>query len=458
MPNFFAYLVFFSWPLVVMWLLKRRQTGLAIFTAIALANIALPFAFSVDLPLMPPLDKETITSLSLLFFLFLFRRKFQVFKPGLVTMMIVGYFLVAIISVELNTDAVMVKGRFLQGLTHYDALSNVIRMFLWMTPFFLGRHFLNNIKDTETIFKALVLMALFYTLPMLIELRMSPQIHNWIYGYGPTDFMQQVREGGYRPIVFIGHGLGLAFWFSTCVIAAFALNKNKVRVPWLSGTKLIVYLMFILLLCKTWSALGYAIFAIFCISKISPSKQVKWSLLLATLILIYPISKTSGVFPGDEIVSKIYEFNAERAQSLEYRFQNEDALLTHALERPYFGWNGWGRNRMYDEYGKDITATDGRWIIEFGVHGAMGFIFYYVILLLPLYYAARNINFIEDPKDKVYFAALALILAIGIIDSVPNSGMVAMHFLLAGALLGQAEYVKKQKYLLKNEKTESNKK
>ena len=135
-----------------MWLLKRRQTGLAIFTAIALANIALPFAFSVDLPLMPPLDKETITSLSLLFFLFLFRRKFQVFKPGLVTMMIVGYFLVAIISVELNTDAVMVKGRFLQGLSHYDALSNVIRMFLWMTPFFLGRHFLNNIKDTETIF------------------------------------------------------------------------------------------------------------------------------------------------------------------------------------------------------------------------------------------------------------------------------------------------------------------
>lgn len=457
MPNIFAYIVFYSWPLVVFWLLKRRPTNQAIFIAITLAGILLPFSFSVDFPLVPPLDKETLTSLSLVIFLFLFRKKFQIFKPGLVTTMILIYFVVAVISVELNTDSVMVKGKFLPGLSHYDAISNVIRMFLWFMPFFLGRYFLNNVKDTEAIFKALVLIGLFYTLPMLIELRMSPQIHNWVYGYGPTDFMQQVREGGYRPIVFIGHGLGLAFWFSSCVIAAFALKKNKVRVSFLSGSMLVGYLIFILLLCKTWSALAYVAFGILFISRVSPSKQVKWSLLLAALILTYPITKTSGVFPDKEIISSIQDFSVERAQSLAFRFQNEDALLTHALEKPYFGWNGWGRNRMYDDYGKDITATDGRWIIEFGINGAMGFIFYYAILLMPLYYAAKNVNYIKDPRDKVYFATLALILAIGIIDSIPNSGMVAMHFLLAGALLGQSELIKKQKYLSDNEKTKQNK-
>lgn len=456
MPNIFAYFVFFSWPFVVFWLLKRRPTYLAVFIAIALSGILLPFQFTIDLPLVPPLNKETITTLSLLIFLFLLKKKFQVFMPGLVTIIILFYFLVAIISVELNTDAVMINGKFLAGLTDYDAVSNVIKMLLSLMPFLLGRYFLNNIKDTETIFKALIVMGLIYTLPMLIELRMSPQMHNWVYGYGPASFMQQVRDGGYRPIVFIGHGLGLAFWFSGCVIAALALQKNKVRIPFLSGVKLIGYLFFILILCKTWSALAYVALAAILIFKVSPSKQVMWSFILAALILIYPIAKTSGLIPSKEIVSSIKEYSEERAQSLDFRFKNEDPLLAHALERPYFGWNGWGRNRLYDDYGKDISVTDGTWILELGMHGVMGFILYYLILLMPLYYAVKNINSIKDAKDKVYFATLAIILAIGVIDSVPNSGMAAMHFFLAGALLGQAELIKKQKYLLDNEKTKQN--
>ena len=445
MPNILAYLVFYSWPLVVFWLIKRRPTHQAIFIAITLAGLVLPLGFSIDFPLVPPIDKETITSLSLVAFLILLKKKFQIFKPGLVTMMILGYFLIVIISVELNTDPVMIKGKFIPGLSQHDVFSSLIRMFLWFMPFFLGRHFLNNLKDTEAIFKTLVLTCLIYTLPMLVELRMSPQIHNWVYGYSPIDFMQQVRDGGYRPIVFVGHGLALAFWFSTCVIAAFALKKNQVRVSFLSGTLLVSYLIFILILCKTWSAIGYVIFAMILIYKVSPSKQIKLSLLLAALILIYPATKTSGIFPDREIISEIKQYSAERAHSLEFRFQNEDALLKHALKRPYFGWSDWGRNRLYDDYGKDITATDGKWIIELGVNGVMGFIFYYAIFLMPLYYAAKNVNKIKDSRDKVYFASLAIILAIGIIDSIPNTGMMPVHFLLAGALLGQAELIKKTK-------------
>ena len=134
------------------------------------------------------------------------------------------------------------------------------------------------------------------------------------------------------------------------------------------------------------------------------------------------------------------------------RYTNEEVLLTHALKRPYFGWGGWGRNRLYDNSGKDIVITDGKWIIEYGTFGAFGFVFYYLILLIPLYYALNSIKHIDNPKDQTYFAALAIMLAVCIIDSVPNSNMSTMHLLLAGALLGQAEFLKKQKRLLLNER------
>ena len=449
MPNILANIVFYSWPLVVFWLLKRRPVNQAIFLSITLAILFLPVEFSVDFPLVPPLDKNTLTSLSLVAFLFLLRKKFRIFQPSVITTIIIGYLLVIIISSELNSAPVASGARFLPGLSHYDAFSNVVRTILGLMPFFLGRYFLNNIKDMQAIFKILVILALFYTLPMLVELRMSPQIHNWIYGYAPDNFIQQIRGDGYRPMVFIGHGLGLAFWFSTCVIAAAALQKNKIRYSKFSGTKILCYLLLMLLLCKTWSALAYGLIGVFFITKISPSKQIKLSLLFAALILLYPLSKTTGVFPDKEIVSNIKEFSVERAQSLDFRFKNEDILLTHALEKPYFGWSGWGRNRIYDSYGKDITVTDGQWIIEFGINGATGFLFYYAILLMPLYYAMKKVNYIEDSRDKIYFSTLAFILAIGIIDSIPNTGMGSMHLLFAGALLGQAEAITKRKVIIK---------
>ena len=66
---------------------------------------------------------------------------------------------------------------------------------------------------------------------------------------------------------------------------------------------------------------------------------------------------------------------------------------------------------------------------------------------MPLYYAHKNIENIEDPRQKVYFSALAIMLAICIFDSVPNTGMGFMHWLFAGALLGQSEMLAKQKKL-----------
>ena len=205
------------------------------------------------------------------------------------------------------------------------------------------------------------------------------------------------------------------------------------------------------------SATVYAMLGMIFILKLRPVTQVKWSLILAALVILYPITKVNGIFPEKEIISVISQYNPERAQSLQFRFQNENEMLAHALERPYFGWGNWGRNRIYSDWdGRDLSVVDGRWIGELGTNGWTGFILCYAILLTPLYYARKTFKYIKEPKDQVFFAALALILAVCVMDSIPNTGMGPIHLFLAGILLGQAEVLKQQQNLLHNEETKPN--
>ena len=457
MHNAFAYLVFFSWPIFVLWSLIRYPIKKAIFISIALSTLLLPSAFEANLPLLPPLDKDNIAGLSIVLFLLLLRKKFKIFQPGLSTKLFIGYFIVIGITVELNTMPIIIGSKYLPGLTHHDTFSLIVRLIIYTMPFYLGRYFSTSLRDTELFFKIMVVMALVYTLPMLFELKMSPQLHYIAYGYQPSQFVQEMRENGYRPMVFEGHGLGLAFWMSTCVMAASALLKNKIRATILSPGALVCYLFVILIFCKTWSATVYAMLGMIFILKLRPETQVKWSLILAALVILYPVTKVNGILPEKEIISVISQYNPERAQSLQFRFQNENEMLAHALERPYFGWGNWGRNRIYSDWdGRDLSVVDGRWIAELGTNGWMGFIFCYLILLTPLYYAHKSFKYIKEPKDQVFFAALAVILTICVLDSIPNTGMGPIHLFLAGILLGQAEALKQTQNLLHNEESKPN--
>ena len=63
------------------------------------------------------------------------------------------------------------------------------------------------------------------------------------------------------------------------------------------------------------------------------------------------------------------------------------------MEKPLFGWGGWGRNRVFSkEDGKDLSITDGQWAIEIGETGILGFLIYYAILFTPLFYAPKNLS------------------------------------------------------------------
>ena len=260
MPNTFAYLVLFSWPVFVLWLLQRYRVKKAILIATVLSVLLLPSKLLVDLPLLPPLDKSTVNTLSIV--LFLTGKNFRLFQSGILTKLLLGYFLVLVVSALLNADPINIGGMSLPGITLYDAFSGTIRMSLIMMPLLLGAAVFNKVEDNESTFKYLVFSCLLYSLLMLFEVRMSPQLHYWVYGYLPTEFLQQMRGDGFRPIVFIGHGLPLAFWFSTCLLAAMTLHKNKINAISIPPLVVVLYMLVVLFLCKTWAAMIYALLGV----------------------------------------------------------------------------------------------------------------------------------------------------------------------------------------------------
>jgi hypothetical protein len=106
---------------------------------------------------------------------------------------------------------------------------------------------------------------------------------------------------------------------------------------------------------------------------------------------------------------------------LNVRFTNEDQLLRREAERFFFGWGRFGRWRIYDEWGTDITFSDGRWIITMGQFGFIGFLAEFGLLAWPVFCASAALRRLQSRKDQVFLAALTLVLAINIFDLLPNS-------------------------------------
>src|SRR5262249_42632755 len=152
--------------------------------------------------MIPVFDKNSIAALAALFGCVLAGKKLRLFNGfGIPEVLILMALMSPFITSELNTDPMRMGAAWRPGVGHYDALSSTIAQFIFFMPFLLGRHILTSAAHNKDVLRVLVIAGLAYSLPMLFEVRMSPQLHTWIYGYFPHSFGQQVRGGGFRPVV-----------------------------------------------------------------------------------------------------------------------------------------------------------------------------------------------------------------------------------------------------------------
>jgi hypothetical protein len=246
-------------------------------------------------------------------------------------------------------------------------------------------------------------------------------------------------------MVFMQHGLELGMWMAVATMLASWLYCTGAASCFPQGRRaarrMLVAILFLLpvtFLCRSTGSLllGSAGFMTLMLSR-----ATKNSVALTVLLSVAPLYiavRTSSAWDGAELVDWVTDqISEDRAESLEFRLQNENILVDKALERPLFGWGGWGRSRVYDEEGKDLSVTDGLWIITLGTRGFFGLTALCLTILLPAarfcyLYSARR----WSEPELAPAAGLAVLLALVMIDYLLNGLVNPVYILAAGGLSG----------------------
>lgn len=400
----------------------------------------LPETVSFEIPLAPSLDKHTITVLCVTIGVLLKGRgRIAEARPGTgIDLCFVGLLVGVAATVATNSDSLQYGPTLLPGLGRSDLISDWIRMIVRVgLPFLLGRILFRTSADALSLLAGLTVAGLVYTPFVLVELRLSPQWNKWIYGFYQHSFAQTVREGGYRPMVFMSHGLTLAIFMMASALAAWALAKRRHAVSPAPPRLVAAGLSVLVGLLNSLGALIYAFAAIPMAWFARPKAQVRFAAAIALVIAVYPVSRAQGFFPVEKILDLAAQRSQNRAQSLSVRFDNEDAFLEKARERPWFGWGGWARGHVWNKRGEDVSVLDGGWL-EMLQWGIVGLGTHMGLLLIPVLMALRKIDKIP-PIDQPLLAGCALVSAFYSLDLLPNGIYNRLPMFFAGALAGLSQ-------------------
>ena len=441
-PNIIAYLVLALWPFVAWQLWRRLDPGRALIWTILGGYLLLPPLTGFNFPVIPDLDKVSVPNLmALACALWLVKDKISfVPQSPIGKALIVAYVLSPFGTVLTNTDPLIFRAAMINGMRIYDSLASIAYQLIALLPFFLARRYLGTPEGMRAILAALVAAGLAYSGPMLIEVVMSPQMNVWVYGFFQHDFWQTVRYGGYRPVVFLPHGLWVAFFAFMALAAAVTLFRHVGPEARPKALVVMLYLAAMLVLCRSAGPLVYALGMVPLILLVPVRLQLMIAAVLAVLVVTYPVLRGAHLVPIDQILAFADTLSPDRAYSLRFRIENEEILLARAQERPWFGWGGYGRAFTHDPIsGRQLNIADGAWVILMGTYGWVGYVAEFGLFALPLVLLGREA--LRRPKAALspWVGAVALILGANMIDLLPNATQIPFTWLMAGALLGEAE-------------------
>lgn len=437
-------------------LFRRFSVPKAAMLVILAGALFAPELAGIRFPMVPSFKKDSVPYLAVLLSLLIFNRgvlwrikPFSRLPDFFLLLLLFGSYMTA----QTNTDPVTVGGsvtRTLPGLITKDGLALGLTMGMRIgLPFLIGRALFQRRHELRIFYRMFIGFALVYVLPILWEGRMSPQLHNQLYGYrAHTDFLQTMRWGGFRPMVFMQHGLAVALFM---VIAWFLLItwrrtherinlfNHIIREKWLVPLvgAVVVY-------CKSTAVIAYGLF-IGPLFYLSPRALLRVAVLFGVLSIAYPMMRSYEVIPTHKITAFISDtLGPQRAGSISFRFENEDLMLVRARQRLSWGWGTYGRNLVYSEW-LNPSIPDGYWIIMLGQSGLAGFFGAFGLLVMPIFVAWRRLRRIPDKADRRLIAGLALALGVGVFDLVPNGLFSNYTYLLAGVLYGASTYLSSPK-------------
>ena len=260
MPNTIAYAALLIWPFVTLAIFAFMKPSRAVIWSLLAGYLLLPVKTSFDFPGVPAFDKTSVANLSTYVAAMIYTggRSVRLPREWWLILLMLAYLVSPMLTVFSNRDALLFGDVILPGLKPYDAFSAAAYKAIDLVPFLLGYNLLRTSGAQNDFLRALVVAALGYSLLMLVEIRLSPQLHTWIYGFFPHSFGQQMRGGGFRPVVFLGHGLVVAIFAAMAITATADLARRRVSLFGISSWVWLAYLFGVLILCKSLGALALA--------------------------------------------------------------------------------------------------------------------------------------------------------------------------------------------------------
>jgi hypothetical protein len=410
---------------------KRRAAIVAFMFALLFLPVA-EFQFKA----FPEYTKMSATCFGIFLATLLFdTQRIVSFRPRWVDVPVVVHCTVPLVTSLVN------------GLGVYDGLSSVFSTSVsWLLPYVIGRIYFADLRGMRELVIGFFMGGLVYVPFCLWEIRMAPTLHSTVYGYHPGQFAQVIRYGGYRPVVFIGgSGLTLGLWMAFATLFGFWLWRSK-SIRTVMGMPVwapLIVLAGTTVLCKSTGAIllmfvGGAVLV--------AAKYMRSSLpllVLAAVPLMFVLVRATGLWSAEVLVDLAERtVGPDRASSLETRVVNDTMLAKRARQRILLGWGGWGRSRVRDERGRDISITDSLWVIKFGTHGLVGLTALMAIWLLPAVLLRWRIppQHWGHPMAAPMVAA-GVVLCLTMVNNTLNSGVIPLAIVIAGGMAGLKKIV-----------------
>src|SRR4051812_43719897 len=429
-PNLLTAIVLAGWPLIAIALFAFLPARRALVLGFVIGWLFLPSGYYFNTPLVR-FDKHAATSLgALIGVLMLDTPQLLSYRPKWLDLPMLLWCFAPF-------PAAITSGY----LTPYDGLAGAATTFtIWGIPYLLGRVYLNDLVGLRGLAVWIFIAGLIYVPFCLYEAKMSPQLHFMTYGFFQHEFAQVVRMGGWRPMVYLQHGLAVGMMMTAASLCGIWL--------WRSGTlpklgKMPVGLPLAVLLLTTiyLRSAGALVFLFVGPAVLFLTWRMRTYLLVYVMCAVpvgYMLARSVGGWKGDNVVAAVQRyFGDERAQSMEFRFNNETLLLNRAAEHRAFGWGLTGKFLIMKDDGTIESVPDGLWVIAVGTTGLFGLFSLYGALLLPVALLGRRI------RAEAWGAALcvgpsvvAVLIALHAIDNLINAMINPLFVLALGGLTG----------------------
>lgn len=427
-------LTMFGWIPLILKLFKRLSPHHAVIAGFLLAWMFLP-QYDYKFPVIPNYSKISAASYGILLATYLYNREaFKRFRFHPFDLPITLWCLSAFISSVTN------------GLGAWDGMSASLgKITQWGIPYYIGRLYFGRLSTLRDLTLGMFLGALVYIPFCIYEIIMSPRLHKIVYGWHPHHFGQTKRGGGWRPQVFMEHGLMNAMWMASGSLAGLRLYASKnlgKRLPVIPLPSLLAVLAVVItfFLCKS---MGATLLMFAGLGAIILTTRIKKSWLLFVLMLypsFYMVTRGTGMWDAENLLAVIRaRTSEERSGSLEFRIKNENILSEKARERLIFGWAGWKRAWVRNDAGETISIPDGLWIIAFGQNGVFGLASLNLSILLPQLLFLRRYPPRRWSEPAVAAVAVQpVLLSIFMIDNLLNNMYNPVLLVVAGGLTGLA--------------------